>query len=783
MTVFFDYQQVLDLMRRGGSVERSGIYAVWVWARTGSRVRVGLDGHTLGPTHAAEGTIDKPGQQFAWERAGEVELQKDMPFELHIDSRQNGLPKKEIANVGYLALSSVRGFDPARSFEISRVFPPDTGPVRDGRLAETKQVYTPWTLRTYATREEWEERAGQIRQQILACMGLKPRIFGRVEREGYSVEKVFFESLPGFFVCGNLYRPMGKGPFPGIACPHGHWSNGRLEDTELGSIPGRCINLARQGHVAFSYDMAGYVDSDQIDHRSFGGRREDLWGIGVMGLQLWNGIRVVDFLCSLEEVDIERIGCTGASGGGTQTFMLTAVDQRVKAAAPVNMVSAHMQGGCNCENQAHLRLDINNVEIASVAAPRPLFLVSATGDWTVDTPELEFPAIREIYRLYGAGEKVGVTQVDAPHNFNRKSREAIYAFFGRVFLGETDGRKFRERPFAVEEEEDLRVFHGRERPAGALNQEEVVEALVDRSERRLAGLRPKDAGSLRRFREEMGPALQHALSVERVERENLYVRSMGRTRREGFIVQRLILGRRQQEERFPALFFTPRGEKKRVPAVLVVHPEGKGALVDLGRGRPGLLVAELLKNGYAVLGIDPFLTGEFHSPFETAERDTGVSHFHTYNQATAACRVQDVLTAIAYLGSLDSLRGCHLMGLGRAGIWCLLARALCPEVERTVVDFDRLAVGDDRNWLEEELFIPAIRSAGDVRTALALCAPGDLLVHNTGGDFPTKWAQGAYRSAGKEKPLLLSPQRMGWRDLLSFLLGGKAVHPEKGSGA
>ena len=94
---------------------------------------------------------------------------------------------------------------------------------------------------------------------------------------------------------------------------HGHWKNGRLEDSDLGSMPGRCINFARQGYVAFSYDMVGYNDSAQISH-SFGGEREALWGISLMGLQLWNSIRSVDFLTSLEKVDPDRIGCTGASG-------------------------------------------------------------------------------------------------------------------------------------------------------------------------------------------------------------------------------------------------------------------------------------------------------------------------------------------------------------------------------------------------------------------------------------------------------------------------------------
>jgi cephalosporin-C deacetylase-like acetyl esterase len=129
-----------------------------------------------------------------------------------------------------------------------------------------------------------------------------------------------------------------------VLCPHGHWTYGRLENTELNSGPARAANFARQGYVAFAYDMVGYNDSAAVSHR-YGGERESLWGLSLLGLQLWNSIRSVDFLLSLPEVDPERLGCTGESGGGTQTFLLAAVDERIKVAAPVNMISAHMQGG------------------------------------------------------------------------------------------------------------------------------------------------------------------------------------------------------------------------------------------------------------------------------------------------------------------------------------------------------------------------------------------------------------------------------------------------------
>ena len=242
---------------------------------------------------------------------------------------------------------------------------------------------------------------------------------------------MYFESLPGFFVTGNLYRPIGDGPFPAILSPHGHWAYGRLENSVTASVPGRAINLARQGFVVFTYDMIGYNDSWQLEHRLFGGPREKLWGLSMAGLQLWNGIRSLDFLESLPYVQRDRIGATGASGGGTQVFLLAAVDQRVAVAAPVNMISLHMQGGCLCENQPGLRVETNNVEIAATIAPRPLLMVSATGDWTSNTLEREYPAVRALYALQGAADRVHAVRFEAPHNYNRESREAVYAWMAR----------------------------------------------------------------------------------------------------------------------------------------------------------------------------------------------------------------------------------------------------------------------------------------------------------------------------------------------------------------
>jgi dienelactone hydrolase len=344
-------------------------------------------------------------------------------------------------------------------------------PAADRRV-EVRTLDTPWHFDPPGDAAAWQARARVLREQVLVAAGLWPlpekrplhaQVFGRLERGDHSVEKVYFESHPGFYVTGNLYRPLGRtGPFPGVLSPHGHWDYGRLENGALGSEPGRAISLARQGYVVFTYDMVGYNDSGQVDHRLLDPRLAQ-WGIGSLSLHLWNSIRSLDFLESLPDVDRSRLACTGASGGGTQTFLLAAVDERVRVAAPVNMISHTMQGGDVCENAPNLRLDASNMELAALTAPRPMIMVSATGDWTKDTPRVEFPAVQAIYRLLGAGDRVETVQIDADHNYNRESREAVYAFFGRhvLGLGAADASALREREYEPALPSQLLVFHGR----------------------------------------------------------------------------------------------------------------------------------------------------------------------------------------------------------------------------------------------------------------------------------------------------------------------------------
>ena len=602
---------------------------------------------------------------------------------------------------------------------------------------------THYTMPVFASREAWVERAAFLRKQILASAGLLPmpekrplnaQIFGKLERDGYTIEKVLLETLPGFYLGGNLYRPLGKqGPFPGVVSPHGHWQYGRLENTQLVSVPGRAITLARQGYVVFTYDMIGQNDTDQIPHH-WGEFRYDLWSIGPMGIQLWDSIRATDFVSSLPDVDPARIVATGASGGGTQTFFLMAVDDRIKAAAPVNMISATSQGGV-CENAPNLRAgwtDFSNMVVGALMAPRPLILVSNSGDWTVETPKEVFPAIQSIYRLFGAEKNVeNVHFTQFIHNYNKESREAVYRFFNQHMLN--NPAPVAEPAFRADFPNDLLALFNRQRPANAVKDlEELAQSMIRDARSYTAGLQPRDAGSLAKAREAFAEPLSYSLLAFRPKPAEL------RSEKKESVPmgERLVIGRTGKGDQIPAVWLAPSKVSNDIAPTLVVHPDG------IAWASKSPLVKSLLNRGGVVMSIDAFQTGSAVAPRDTSNR----AYLH-FNQTNDANRVQDILTALEYLRSRSKSQTVNLVGLEMAGVWSYFARTMAGEGVNLAADLTQFAADTDEAYVNR-FFIPGIRKAGDFHAASVLNAQGRSLIFNAGPQFPSDWARQAAKAAG-----------------------------------
>lgn len=339
----------------------------------------------------------------------------------------------------------------------------------------------------WSDRATWEDRAKVIREGILEGLAWKqmpkdpgslaPLIHSRREFDGYTVENIAIQSFPGFYVTGNLYQPTAPAEsFPAILNPHGHRPHKRLTD----EVQRRCASMARLGAIAFAYDMLGHGESTQVTHAN---------PISAL-LHTWNSKRVLDYLLSRPDVDPKRIGITGGSGGGTQSFLLTAIDDRITASAPVVQVSAHFFGGCGCESGMPIhksdRHQTNNVEIAALTAPRPLLLVSDGADWTRNTPNVELPYIRKVYELYDAEPNVENAHFPTEgHDYGYSKRCAVYNFFAHHFglnwksIPCTPDGGYDEAFVTVLTPEELYVFNpSHPRPSDALmGDDAVMEAL------------------------------------------------------------------------------------------------------------------------------------------------------------------------------------------------------------------------------------------------------------------------------------------------------------------
>jgi hypothetical protein len=335
----------------------------------------------------------------------------------------------------------------------------------------------------------WNSRRDELRREFLKGAGLWPlpkqgpyRVLRHSLRTyaGYTVENVALETLPGFYCTGNLYRPLRTSPNavpagagsggPAVLCPHGHFQPlGRFRAEQ--QI--RCAHLARCGVTVFSYGMVGWQDSTQTTH-------DDPL---VLALQTWNSLKALDFLCSLEGVDPERIGMTGASGGGTQTLYLALLDERIKASAPVVIIYpwSAPEGCCRCEGGLPIMqaAHTNCIEFAAAIAPRPQLIISVGQDATHDFPEVGLPFVRRTYAAYGAVDCAeSVFLPKEAHDFGPSKRAAVYSFLARR-LG-FDDRPEDLRRITIESPAQLEVFNAAHPlPAGAVHGATAVKRAFD----------------------------------------------------------------------------------------------------------------------------------------------------------------------------------------------------------------------------------------------------------------------------------------------------------------
>ena len=594
------------------------------------------------------------------------------------------------------------------------------------------EVFVPKTL------EEHRGRCAFVRRRLLLSAGLNPDVRlpqnpaavseGKVYN-GVVIKEVVIETMPGLKLTGSLFLPEKvDSPLPGLLCPHGHWSTGRIHHAPNGGVVMRCFELARLGFAVFAYDMIGYNDNNDFPHSWSEDLRKkgDLAGISTFGLQTANSMRALDFLCDLDEVDENRIGCTGASGGASQTWFIAALDERIKVVVPVCMLSAHFQGGCPCEEGPVMRVNgLSSFDIVSAIAPRPVLLPSVTGDWTSLNPVYEIPALKAVYKLYNAENKVENFHYEDVHNYNRRTREHVYAYLVKQFMNIDRGDKIVEEDIAPPAPELL--WHGGKEPAKATD--ETINAAFDKINDFLSAdvlnigndfglFKSRRLELLRELLETTEPAANNV--VERVLHAQWDIpggRACGRS-----------FSRRCVGDIVTAVELIPEKSDGKNSATVVISD---GSYTDyFADGAKSSVTSQLISQGKHAYIVELLGSGSTSWQLEYAIRDD-YKLGAAFDQPFFSMRVQDIITVCTCLKE-KGISEITLVSSGSAAPAALAAAALLD----LPITCD-LAGIDDSIWFDKLNYQPLIGRVGGISALLLLNADVKNSVSNVADKY--KW--------------------------------------------
>ena len=313
----------------------------------------------------------------------------------------------------------------------------------------------------YANKAQWEARRDSLRREVRqrleldafldSCVLGKPLLSKIRKHDGYTTQNICIELTPGQHLFGTIYASTKKGKHALIVCPDGHWPYRYRKDEQQ-----RLGTLARMGAVCVDFDLYGWGESEkEVGEAAHHTSRAHVY-------QAACGYVLLDYMLkSRKDIDPERVGVMGGSGGGTHTVLLSLLDERVTASAPVVHLASHFDGGCPCESGKPVQLAAGGTceaELAAVMAPKPMLIVSDGGDWTSSVPTLEFPYLQRIYGFYDAKDKVrNVHLPNERHDFKENKRQAVYDFFIDVFG--LDRSMLDESKIEIEPDEALKSLY------------------------------------------------------------------------------------------------------------------------------------------------------------------------------------------------------------------------------------------------------------------------------------------------------------------------------------
>jgi len=626
-----------------------------------------------------------------------------------------------------------------------------------GKLRSSADADREKVIADVRTSVDMSRYQAETRARLQAILGdfpprtaLNARIVGRLDRGDYAVENVIFESRPRYYVTANAYVPRrGRAPFPAVLAPVGHWGAGKFfEDYQrLGAY------LAQRGFLVLVYDAPGQGERQQYyDHvmgqtllspgntqwfvtieHNYAGAQMILTRDNYASYMLWDGIRGIDYLTERADVDPERIACTGTSGGGLQTEVLSAIDPRIKVSIPV------CYGGCAADTPA--RKGIGRADIDALIAPRPLLMIEATGDPRsgVLGKQKRHKVVSHLYDISQMKDRTQFLIAEEPHGYGETIRRAAYEWLSRWLNGTTPAAgTLKEERWPLEPDEALTcTTTGQVKTAlggetlFTLNR---AQAARDQDRRPL----PQQRADWAEWRVRLREDVRSRIALE-PSQASLNARQLGRADRGAYILEKAVYYS-EPEVYVPALLFLPKVAGPR-PAVIFVNEGGKtsGGVVEK-------YVQPLVEDGNVVLAIDPRGTGE--TAPTPANRERNYRSFIQDNESSLAfealgvgvtllgLRTRDVQRAIDYLQTRSEVDRSRIsaIGHGSGGMLVLHAAALDERI-RSVMCLGTLmsyasVVENEIYGQRISLFPPAALRKYDLPELAALIAPRPLLLLN-----------------------------------------------------
>ena len=618
---------------------------------------------------------------------------------------------------------------------------------RDEALAQLKTV------------ADWKQRQEYVREKLLEMIGgfpeltpLNPRIVGTLEYEDYRIEKLIFESRPQFYVTANVYVPKNRPtPMPAVLGPCGHTNNGKAAELYQRAY----IGLVKKGYVVLAYDPISQGERVQIYDPATGeskigygtgehciqGNQGYLMGVNLAQFRIWDGIRAIDYLCSRDDVDVDRIGCTGNSGGGTLTTYIAALDERVKVAVPccyITTLKRRMLSRVTADPEQNLipqiRYGIDHFDWLSLMPPRALQIGSAIQDYfPIEGARETYRALKDTYHVWDIEDRVNMVEVDEQHGFTIGLREGMYAWMNKWFDKADEGDA--EAEITVEPDERLQCTE-----TGQVVPSLGGETVFTISKRVVENILPKhpELGSeaeYLHYRDAMREKIAELLAYSHSQTP-LNVQTVDTIEREGYSIEKLAYTS-EAEVVVPCLLFKPNNVAGKLRAIVYVHEFGKDLDAQVG-GQ----IEELVVEGNLVLAIDPRGVGETKSKHPRGDYYAryGIETDLTYSSFMVGkplfgMRVIDVVRAVDYLRTRDDIDKISAVGVGMGGLLVMHAAALDERIsevtsENALISYKSLALNEVYDY-HVKSFIPNILKYYDMADVAALIAPRKLTLQNT----------------------------------------------------